>query len=145
MSNEIQVRSSLRVKNGNRDYRSNPTSFQRNQVASSPAGETPGEVTITTSGTDISLSHLTEAGACWFHNVDTVNFVTLGIYDPDTLVFYPFLEVGPGECYPVILSRRIGYQYPGAGTATSGGGSSPRLRGKADTASCKVVVHAFDR
>lgn len=145
MANEIQFRSSLRVTNGNRDYRSNPTSFTRDQVTSSPAGETPGEIAVTTTGVNVDLSHLAEAGVCWMHNVDDTNFVTVGIYDPDTLVFYPMLEIGPGECYPVVLSRRIGRQYPGAGTSTSGGGSNPTFRMRADTASCKVVVHAFDR
>ena len=52
------------------------------------------------------------------------------------------IEVGPGEQYPVKLSRNIGNSY-GTGTGTLGADTSMRI--KADTAACVVVVEAFER
>ena len=138
MSNEATVRGSLQISTTNLKYRSYPTSFQAD--VSGEVGPTPGAFSASTDGTDVDLTELTTPGLAIIKNLDATNYVEVGIWDG--LEFYPLIEIGPGEQYPVKLSRNIGNSY-GTGTGTLGADTSMRI--KADTAACVVVVEAFER
>jgi hypothetical protein len=151
MSNEITVTGGLRIRkvasNGTvqTDYQSRPNSFTASQT--NAGGQTPGEVSAATAasgGTDISLSALTTPGFARFMNMDDTNFVTYGIRDTVTGVFYEFGELYPGEFTPGFrLSRNIGKQQgPGTGTGQLG---TDKLHFRADTAACKILVEVFEK
>ncbi len=140
MSNEIRVRVSLSVRNGETDYQSRPTSFTADQAGE--GGPTPGQITATVSGTLVSFSELTLAGVCRIQNLDSVNFVTYGIWDATLAQFFPLGEALPGETWPIRLSRYLGQELVGTGTSDSADSSG--LYFKADYASCKVLVEAFE-
>jgi hypothetical protein len=140
MSNEIRITSSLQVTKGSLKYISQPTAFLANLNTAEPIGPTPGSFTATVGGTDVNLTALTGlGGVCRMMNVDPTNFVTVGIWDGAK--FQPLFELLPGEVYAVRLSRELGKDY-GTGTGTTGSGNTMRI--KADTASCIVLVEAFD-
>lgn len=137
---DVQVRASLQIRKGQIDHRSNPTFYTA--TLTGEKGPTPGAVTCTVEGTDIDLSELTTPGWATIQNMDSSNYVEVGIYDPEALLFYPFLELGPGEILPVKFSRNFGEEYTGV-TGTSA--PTNRLRVKANGASCVVVVNAFEK
>lgn len=137
MSNEATVRSYLRIKVGNVDYRSNSNEFRAN--VSDGKGPSPGAVTVSVTGTDIDFSELTTPALCRLTNQDATNFVEYGMWDG--VDFLPLGEILPGESYVIRLSRNLGSTY-GAGTGTTG--SSKTFRVRADTAPCDVAVEAFD-
>lgn len=146
MANEARIASGLniRIVDGNiilLDYRSSPSTFLAD--VSVPMGPTPGAFTVDTFGVDVDLSQLTTPGLAWFHNMDADNYVEYGIYDPADDSFDPFGELLPGECFPIRLSRNFAEQYEGTGTGTSA--ATKRLRFKANTASCRVRVDAFEK
>lgn len=143
MADEVQVRSSLFIKKSNLQYQSPKTAYKTDMDAATPKGPTPGAITVTTYGTDVSLAELTEPGWCEIINLDTTNYVEVGVYDPETDVFTPHDELGPGESYVRKLSRNFREEYDGTGTGTTS--ATNRLRIKANTASCVVIVNAFER
>lgn len=104
-------------------------------------GPSPGYVLATVDGTDVDLSDLTTPGLCWVKNMDDTNFVSVGIWEPDTSHFYPLLELLPGEEYVVRLSRYVTEQFEGTGTGTPTPNATLRL--KANTASVPCSVEAF--
>ena len=127
MSNEFTINSGIKLNNPPLVYSSLPTSFQASQTNRN--GPTPGSVTIPTTagGTGINLSGLTTPGICRVMNMDTTNFVSLGTYVGGT--FTPFMELLPGECYVLRLSRTV----------------ASTLRALADTASVVLLVECFDK
>lgn len=141
MADEITVRVSIRVSKGTLYHQSNPTAFTADMAGT--GGPSPGTIVATTAGTDVYFTGLTEPGVCTMQNYDPDNFVQVGIYEPTGAVFYPMLEILPGEIWPMRLSRNLFEQYSGSGTGTSP--QENKLRIKADVASCKVQVNAFDR
>lgn len=145
MANEAQVRVGLSVtkRSGSItqiDYRSPVSAFSLDVIGTK--GPCVGSVTVTTFGTDVNLSEMSQPGLCVFHNQDSTNYVSVGVFDPETNVFYPFAEVGPGESYIVKLSRDFGEQFAGTGTGTTA--ATNRLRIKANTAPCVVEVDVFE-
>jgi hypothetical protein len=138
MTDEATIRTSLQITSGNLKYRSYPTDFTADVAGKK--GPVPGAITAAVLGTDISFAELTTPAWCWIYNMDDTNFVTVGILDPDG-DFYPFLEVLPGECELVRLSRSLGQSW-GVGTATSDSGCTLHIQ--ANTAPCVVVVEAFE-
>lgn len=132
MTQEIQLRSSLIVKNPvngtGLNYQSNPANFTANQTTEN--GPTPGTITAlsTGTGTQIVLSALTTPGVAFFQNLDPTNYVTIGLVI--STVFYPFQELQPGEFYIYRLSRTIL--------------SAAGLWVLAHTASCRVRCDVFD-
>lgn len=88
-------------------------------------GPAPGAFAASTAGVDVDLSEFTTAGYCRIKNLDGTNFVEVGIYSGGT--FYPLMELLPGQFYVIRLSRNIG-----------------TLRVRANTASCNVIVEAFE-
>lgn len=144
MANEARITSSLQIifppgATGNINYQSQPTAF--NADVSTALGPTPGAIVATVAGVDVSLAVLTVPGFCRIRNLDETNFVEVGIWDG--VSFYPFMDILAGESYIVRLSASLGDEF-GTGTGTSGPGINT-LRVKADTASCNVVVEAFER
>lgn len=140
MANEVRIQASLRIISGNVNYNAQPTSY--NDTLSSTKGPSPGAVTVDTEGTDIDFSELIVPGWCRLMNLDDTNFVTWGIWDPETEKFYPCGELGPGQTYPIKLSRYLQQEF-GTGTGTTGPDTN-RFRIKADTAPCDVLVEAFE-
>lgn len=150
MANEVTVQTNLDIRktdptDGTKvilEYHGvGPSSFQADITGTK--GPTPGAITATIAGTDVDLTELSTPGFCEIHNQDGTNFVTVGIWDPETLKFYPILEVGPAEKYALKLSRLLQQEFQtGAGTT---GPDTNRLRIKADTASCVVYVGAFEK
>lgn len=134
MVNEIRVNCSLNIKKGNLQYQSLPAQFTANMSGS--AGPAPGQITATTGGTNVSLASLTTmGGVCRIQNLDLVNFIDYGIWNGST--YFPLGEVGPGESWPIRLSRFILFGATGTAAVNS-------LRIRANGASCKVLVEAFD-
>lgn len=141
MSNEATINVSLSIVKGSLQYSSKPTSFRAD--VSTANGPTPGCITATTAGTDVTLTGLTTPGLCRIQNLDATNYVTYGIWDADNSKFFPLGELLPGESYVLRLARDIEEEYM-TGTGTTGAAVN-RLRIKAHTASCKVLVEAFEK
>ncbi len=139
MADEAIVRNSIII-NSTPDYRSFPTSFTTDVVGD--LGPTPGAFTATIAGTDVDLSEITVPGLCRIANLDSTNFVTVGIWDPELGVFFPLMEVRPNEFWVFRLSRLLFGEY-GTGVGSVGPNTN-QLRVKADTASCVVDVAAFE-
>lgn len=106
-------------------------------------GPAPGAMVATTEGADVDLSAFTTPGFVFVKNDDDTNYVEVGVFDPETNVFYPFLELGPGEGFPLKLSRNFGEEYAGTGTGTSA--PTNTLRVKANAAPCNVFIGCFER
>lgn len=145
MANEAQVQSGLRVlkRTGTVtqiDYNSRPNAFLA--TVTGTKGPLPGSITVSTSGTDLDLSGLSEPGLCRIMNQDGTNYVTLGIYDPTTGVFTPTDEFLPGESFVKRLPRFGPDELTGTGTLP---GSDSVYRLVANTASVNVLVEAFER
>ena len=142
MAGEITVNGSLAINKGNLSYQSLPTSFVAD-MDGTPDGPTPGAITATTAGVDVDLSELASFGVCRIQNLDSTNYVDVGIRDPETVKFYPLMRLLAGESYPIRLSPDLQEEYgTGAGTGTTGADTN-RLHIKANTASCNVIVDAF--
>ncbi len=143
MANEITYRCSLQIRKGNLNYQSQPQGFQRNMVGTSRGG-TPGLIEASPAGTKVDLSLLTLPGAYTIQNLDTINTVHFGVYDPVTKVFYPLNEIGPGEIYPgrfsKFLSETLG---TGSGTGDTTADECYTMV-KAENAECDVIVNAFE-
>ena len=139
MADEAQIRSSLQITKGKLEYRSNPTAFTAD--VSVADGPTPGTIAVSTAGVDVDLSQLSTPGFCRVMNLDSTNFVSLGIWDGAT--FYPLLELLPGESFVMRIARDLGEEY-GVGTGTTGAAVNT-MRLKANTDSCNVTVEAFEK
>lgn len=148
MAGEIQVSAGLTIRqldaSGNilLQYTSLPAAFLADMTGAK--GPVPGAFTAATTGTDVDLSELTTPGVCIIKNFDDTNYVTYGMWDPESNLFYPLGEVQPGEAWPLRLSRFISQEYgTGTGTGTAGP-STNKLRIIANAAACNVSVEAFE-
>jgi len=139
MANEASIRSGLEVTIGNLSFVSTPGQFRGN-VPGTTFVIAPGQFSATLAGIDVDFSSFTLAGYCLITNLDTTNFVTLGIWDGVT--FYPMTEILALEKYAMRLSRDLTEEF-GTGTGTTGPPINT-LRIKADTAVCTVNVEAFE-
>lgn len=141
MANEWVVTAGLSLQvadgSGNRQYRSAPSQFLSD--LEDMRGPTPGHLLVAVTGTDVSLTQLATPGFCRIQNLDTTNYVTVGIYDGAS--YFPLMEVGPEEFYVVKLYRFLGSEFVGTGTPAD----VNTLRLMANTAACKVLVEAFNR
>ncbi len=141
MANEVQVTSDIRAVVGSLTLQGpQPSRFVAN--LSLINGPTPGAFAVSVSGTDIDFSRLTTPGLCAIQNLDTTNFVTLGVYEPDTDMFYPVDEFLPGEVYVKRLARFLNRESTGTGTLV---GYNARLQLRANTATCWVRVDAYEK
>ena len=142
MADEITVRSSLTIRYSNQYYQSQPGQFTAD--ATGVRGPSPGVVSASLTGTDVSFAALAVPTWCVFTNLDSTNYVDVGAYEPSTGVFYPLLELGPGEQYVVKLSRNLGEQWSGSVTGTGTDATDNTIRVRANTAACDVKVEAFE-
>lgn len=124
MADEARIQSYLQIRKGNLDYLSRPNSFVAD--VGTAFGPSPGAVTVTTGGTDVAFTGLTTPALCRLMNLDSTNFAEYGVWDGAT--FHPLGELLPGETYVLRLSRNL---------------TTFRLR--ANTASCAVLVEAFEQ
>lgn len=145
MTDDATIRGSMQIRKGTDpvllDYISRPTAFTADVTGTK--GPSPGAITVATApGTDVDLSELTTPALCRIMNLDDENFVEVGIWDPEISTFYPIDEILPGETYIRRLSRNLAQEY-GTGTGTTGAETN-RLRLRADTAACDVLIEAFE-
>lgn len=139
--NEAVISGGLSIRVGSLVYQSQPNQFQAD--VSVARGPTPGMVEIDTDGTDIDLGQLDTPGLCRLMNLDASNYVEYGMWDPLTEVFYPLGELLPGETYILRFSRNLQEAYDGTGTGTTT--ATKRLRFKANSANCFVLIEAFEK
>ena len=132
MANEITVTAGLRVNKGNLDYQSRPQVFTAD--LNTAEGPFVGALEISTSGTIIDLSEMSQPGVGRITNLDDTNRVEFGIWD-GTSVFYPWGEWLPGETWPFRLSRYL----QGPGTA-----GTWDLRGLAYGANVVALIEIFE-
>lgn len=141
MANEVQITCSVRGVVGSLQLRGpEPSKFSAN--LSVLDGPTPGAFPVSTSGTDVDFSKLGTPGLCAIQNLDPINYVTLGVYEPDTDFFYPVDEFLPGEVYLRRLSRALNRESTGTGTLA---GYNARLQLRANSATCWVRVDAYEK
>lgn len=147
MSNEITVNSMLSVTKVDsagrvvQQHQTRPGQFTADMIGLGGGG--PGGFTASIYGTEVDVSEVDTPGMCEVSNHDSTNYVILGIYDPQTDVFYPMDEIGPGEQYVKKLWRGLLQEFTGTGTGTTG--PTNQLMIKANTAACKVSVRIFER
>ena len=147
MGDQAQLNISLQISKddatGIVNYRAYPTQFTAD--VDGAMGPTPGAFQASVFGTAVDLSELTSPGFCRISNLDPTNFVTWGIRDPDTDLFYPCGKILSGEFYVIRLSESLGQVWSGSGTGTGTAGSSNKtFTFYADTAACNVLVEAFE-
>lgn len=150
MADEIKVTTSLVIKLDNFQYRSFPNAFTADMATGK--GPSPGYIDIPTTGRDIYFTELTQPAFCVFQNLedDGGNYFDVGIYEPATRLFYPLLEVNPGEIYVVKLSRNLMEQTSQSGTGTTGPENYLRVRAGTHTSlpgsggTVKGFVGAFE-
>ena len=145
MADEARITSGLTVNRRDGTVTQLARRYSGGFAADASRGPAPGLVSVSTSGTDVSLAGLTSPGACWLENQDATNYVDVGVYEPATGVFYPLLELPPGARYAVVLSRNVGEQWAGSVTGTGTDAANNTLRLRANGAACDVVVEAYDR
>ena len=119
MADEITIRASLRVDNGNFYYTFDPGALTFDQATA--GGGNPGSVDIGTVEETISLGDISTNGWCIARNLDAANYVEIGF---STGVYGIRLEAGE-----VMLFRLN----PGA-----------TIYAKANTATCKVAVAVIE-
>jgi hypothetical protein len=136
MADEITFSLGFSIRKGNLDEEGRPNRFTLTMTGTK--GPTPGSILVPTTGI-VDLSALDTPGACWVHNTDDTNFVTMGIYDGTR--FYPLLKFPPDAAYPVILSNYLNQEFVGTGTGTNADINYLMLI--ADTAACQVIVKAY--
>lgn len=137
MSNEISVTASLTISKDNLSYQNSPRSFRADMTTA--AGPTPGLVVATPLGQTVDLSLLTTPGMCCITNINDGDvYVEVGIWDVTNSIFFPLMEVLPGESYVIRLSRSLGLEEAGAGSGSTGSGNSLMLRCNSQTANVKV-------
>lgn len=141
MANEATIRSSLLIRKGSVFYQSQPTAFLADVTGTK--GPVPGAITVDNEGTDVDFSELTTPGLCRFQNLSSSGHLEVGIWDPQTFVFYPLLELLAGESYIVRLSRNLQEQYANTGTGTSA--AENRVRIKGHQGATVALIEAFEQ
>lgn len=127
MANEATIVNSLHIIKGNLDYLTRPHQFQAD--VSGTKGPVPGaiEAPATTDGVAIDLSELTTPGLCRIRNLDSTNYVEIGLYISTT--FYAIDQIKAGEHYIRRFSPNLNTSY---------------LRVRANTAAVQVSVETFE-
>lgn len=81
-------------------------------------GPTPGTVAIPATGVSVPLTGITNPGWCWIENQGASSNVQVGVKDADSALFYPLLELKPGQALPLPLTTDLFEEYQGTGTGT---------------------------
>lgn len=147
MSNEARMPGGVQIRKTSGtvvllDHR--PAFNPYNVDVSAVNGPSPGAVTVTTSGTDIDLSQITEPGLCEIVNRSSDQLVTFGLWDSQNHSFYSFGELNPGEGIAFRFSQDFGERDDGAGTGTTTS-STVTLRFYSTDANAVVYIGAFAR
>lgn len=106
-------------------------------------GPVPGAILVPTHGVDVDLGQLGLVGMAEIANYDPTNYFMVGIRDPSSNKFYPMLEIGPLQSFPVPLSRKIETDFFNTGTGSVGEINFLHL--KAVGAACQGYVGAYER
>ena len=140
MANEITFQAYLQIaKDGQVIYMSPNQSFLVDMTGKK--GPAPGAITVPVDGVLIPLTAFTVPGVGEIRNLDITNYIEVGL--SDGVEFYPMLEVGPEEHYPIKLSRNILKAYgTGSGTGTL---DSLNLWARAYGGACEAVFAFFER
>lgn len=72
-------------------------------------------VATTAAGVALATGSISTTGVCWFKNLDSTNYVEIGVQVAGT--FYPVIRLNAGESYPVRLSQGVTF-YRRANTAS---------------------------
>lgn len=140
MANELRIGVSVNLIKGNTRY--TPQFPQFAITVSEEGGPTPGQLNVPITGVDVSFTIVGTPGFCVMRNLDSTNYVEVGIHDGS--IFHPLCELPPGGTpWPFYLSRNIGVEEDVPGTGTSAVVNTVFLRAVGGT--CKVVVEAFKR
>ncbi len=141
---EVHVRVSFSVRKGNLVYA--PPQAQYAADMAGAFGPAPGSIQVTDGGTDVDLSQFTDPG--WLHvynqEPDGGASVSLGIYDPETDRYYPFIKLAPGQHTAFPLDELFRAEHVGTGTGTDLGVNRLRIRAK-DAETATVFVGVFER
>lgn len=147
MANEGRISATLAIRKLSADGSKVLMDFRRTAsfavTVSGTKGPVPGSFSVGIGGKIVNLEELGTPGLCWLTNMDATNYVTLGIWDPGIDVYYPMLEIGPGESYPVKLYRHIQEEFTQTGTGTTGPGNY--LFAKAVGGTVVINVEACDQ
>ncbi len=122
MANEITIAASMRCSKGSFILPVHGGTFQVTQ--SGTGGGTPGKVTATTGGVDVSFSGMTTPRWCYIKNLDSANFIQIGPNSGGA--FRPFLNLAAGKWIIIPLDDSV------------------TLHLKADTANCVAHVVALE-
>lgn len=142
MADEVQINVGMNVNVPNTAPYRRQFQFQRDH--SSYQGPTPGYLTATVTGIEVSLALLTNPSVAWVQNLSTLYRIVIGIKDTSSGIFYPLLELDPLESWPLPLARMIGDELTGgSGSGTAGSGGV--LWVKSITGSADFVFEAFGR
>lgn len=102
MANEITVTMRINVANGSLRHREEPGPIQVNQSGTTAAGGSQS-IPTTAAGTAVSVGSVSTLGYAYFRNVDTTNFVEIGVQVGGT--FYPLMRLNAGEAAITRLSQ----------------------------------------
>ena len=111
MANEVAVQVSLQVTNGNMSFLKREN-YNADQTAA--GGPSNGVQEIGTSHELVSITDITNKGFTYFGNLDTTNYVEIGVDVSAT--FYPLIKLLPGESAIMRLSPSVAV-YAQANTA----------------------------
>lgn len=111
MANEVAVSVSLTVNNGNMSFVKRD-SYNADQSAA--GGPSNGVQEIGTSHELVGITDITNKGFCYFGNLDTTNYVEIGVDVAAT--FYPLIKLSAGESATLRLSPSVAV-YAQANTA----------------------------
>lgn len=139
MANEATIGCSLRIRSGNINYTSAPSTFRAD--VSESTGPTPGEISVGQYGVNVSLTNITTPGLCRIQNRSDTWPVLVGIHDG--LIFFPLMEILPTECYVIRLWRHLGDELTGTGTGTPSDDNRFHLKSVGGTA--RVCVEVFGK
>lgn len=123
MANEITLRWSLDVTKGNLSRRLSPVSQSITLSAASPA-VAGGVISVGTTHEAIPLGDLAGNGIAWVRNLETTNYLEIGVVVSST--FYPLLKLKAGESFPLRIAS----------------GVAPYA--KANTAACRLDFEIYD-
>ena len=130
MANEAEIRHFIRVSKDNLEWQSPNTSFQADIATGK--GPIPGAITVTVAGTNLDFSQFSTPGFVRVANLDSTNYVEIGIYA--LTVFYPVIELLAGESYVFRWTRDA-----------KSLASSAVIQARADTAQLFLSVEGFEK
>ena len=121
MADEIRITGNFNLSNGNDNYQQ---SYNFNADQATAGGGGPGVQLVGTTHETLSADGVTNQGMAILKNLDSTNFVEVGLEVSAT--FYPVLKLLPGEVAQVRLSP------------------SSALYAKADTADVRLQAYIFE-